>query len=124
MSRIRGKHTKPELLVRSALFGMGYRFRLHKTDLPGRPDIYIPSLQTAVFVNGCFWHLHSRCKQARLPRSNVEFWRNKLTSNCKRDRSNYRSLRKLGKRVIVVWECEIERHGSKLPDYVGAMLNP
>lgn len=123
MARIKGKNSKPEMLVRTALFGLGYHFRLHKADLPGRPDVYIPRLQTAVFVNGCFWHLHQRCKQGRLPRSNVKFWRNKLMGNCKRDQLNYRRLRRLGKRVVILWECQIERHISSLPEYVGAMLS-
>ena len=122
MSHIRGKNSKPELLVRKGLLQLGHRYRLHRSDLPGTPDVYIPALQTAVFVNGCFWHLHPRCKQGRFPKSNVEFWHSKLSGNRRRDHSNYRKLRKLGKRVLVIRECDIQRHVLDLPEYLADML--
>lgn len=106
MSRIRGKNTSPELLVRSLLHRLGYRFRLHRRDLPGKPDIILPKHKAVVFVHGCFWHRHSRCKYAYTPKSNLEFWRDKFHGNVQRDRVTARRLRKLGWRVIVVWECQ------------------
>lgn len=94
--------------VRSALHAMGFRFRLHRKDLPGRPDIVLPKYRTAIFVHGCFWHCH-RCKYGSVvPATRAEFWANKRGGNVKRDRSNARSLRKLGWRVIVLWECEVK----------------
>ena len=106
MSRIRGKDTTPELAVRSALHRLGYRFRLHRRDLPGRPDIVLPKYGTVIFVHGCFWHRHARCKYAYTPKSRVEFWHHKFQQNVERDRRVQRELRRLGWKVIVVWECE------------------
>lgn len=109
MSRIRGKDTRPELVVRSLLHRMGLRFRLHSPKLPGRPDIVLPSRKTVVFVHGCFWHRHARCRFATTPASNKEFWQAKFEANRARDRRNIAALRKLGWRVIVVWECQVGR---------------
>lgn len=109
MSRIRGENTKPERLVRSLLHGLGLRFRLHRRDLPGQPDIVLPKYRLAVFVHGCFWHLHPGCPAGRLPTGNMSFWRTKLEGNRKRDLAKARQLRRLGWKVVVVWECEIER---------------
>jgi DNA mismatch endonuclease (patch repair protein) len=106
MSRIRGKDTKPELAVRSMLHRMGYRFRLHVKDLPGKPDIVLPKYRTVIFVHGCFWHRHPRCKYAYAPKSRARFWRWKLDENVNRDRKARRALRVLGWRVLTVWECE------------------
>lgn len=106
MSRIKGSDTNPELRVRSLLHGMGYRFRLHRRDLPGTPDIVLPKLRTAIFVHGCFWHRHPRCRYAYTPKSRVEFWQAKFSANVERDRRKLRALRNAGWRVIVVWECE------------------
>lgn len=108
MSRIRDRDTKPEKRVRSLLHGMGYRFRLHRKDLPGRPDIVLPKYRTAIFVHGCFWHHHRGCKYAYQPKSRVEFWKEKFRQNVERDSRKKRALRKLGWRVIIVWECELE----------------
>lgn len=105
MSRIRGKDTKPERIVRSMLHQMGYRFRLHRSDLPGKPDIVLPKHRTVIFVHGCFWHMHN-CKYGRVtPQTNTEFWQNKRSGNVERDRANRRKLIKLGWRVVTVWEC-------------------
>ncbi len=106
MSRIRSENTSPERLVRSLLHGMGYRFRLHRKDLPGKPDIVLPKYKTVIEVRGCFWHRHQGCKQASTPKSNEAFWQEKFSRNVARDRRNTRLLKKLGWRVIIIWECE------------------
>lgn len=105
MSGIRGKDTKPEMLVRRALFAAGYRFRLHRRDLPGAPDVVLPGRKVAIFAHGCFWHMHAGCKNAKLPSTRPEFWRAKLKGNVQRDRRASESLRVLGWRVLIVWEC-------------------
>jgi DNA mismatch endonuclease (patch repair protein) len=111
MSRIRGKDTGPERVVRSALHRLGYRFRLHRGGLPGRPDIVLPKHHAVVFVHGCFWHRHSGCRRCTTPTHNRSFWAAKLERNAVRDKANKRALRKLGWRVVVVWECESEKPG-------------
>ncbi len=108
MSRIRGKDTKPELRVRSQLHRMGYRFRLHRKDLPGRPDIVLPKYDTVIFVHGCFWHRHKGCRACYTPKTRVEFWETKFEQNVRRDRRNEAALRKRGWRIIRIWECETE----------------
>ncbi|NQU38916.1 MAG: DNA mismatch endonuclease Vsr [Lentisphaerae bacterium] len=107
MSRIHGENTKPEILVRSLLHRMGYRFRLHRRDLPGKPDIVLPRYKAVVFVHGCFWHRHKGCKYAYMPKSRVNFWQKKFDENVERDARVKRELRKLGWRTITVWECQI-----------------
>lgn len=109
MSGIRGQNTKPEMQVRSLLFKAGYRFRLHRKDLPGTPDIVMPGRKVAIFVHGCFWHRHRDCSLARLPKSNAEFWKTKLSGNERRDQIKYSQLANLGWRVLVIWECVIRR---------------
>ena len=109
MSRIRGKDTTPERVVRSLLHRMGYRFRLHGKKLPGRPDIVMAKHKTVIFVHGCFWHRHRGCKNCTTPTNNRRFWMTKLGGNARRDKSNKRVLTKLGWRVVIVWECEAER---------------
>jgi DNA mismatch endonuclease (patch repair protein) len=109
MSRVRGKDTKPEKLVRSFLHERGFRFRLHVSNLPGKPDIVLPKYRTVIFVNGCFWHHHPRCKRSAYPRQHKRFWREKINATVARDRGAVRSLRKLGWRVATVWECQIQR---------------
>ncbi len=106
MSRIKGAHTRPERLVRSLLHRMGYRFRLHRKDLPGRPDIILPRHKTVVLVHGCYWHRHAGCRLAYTPKSNIEFWQGKFTENVSRDVRQSQELTTLGWRVITVWECE------------------
>jgi DNA mismatch endonuclease, patch repair protein len=111
MSQIRGRNTTPEMIVRSLLHRMGYRFRLHGKKLPGRPDVVLPKYKTVIFVHGCFWHRHRGCKNATTPTNNRGFWVAKLEGNAARDKVHARSLRKLGWRVLVVWECEAEMAG-------------
>ena len=107
MSAIKGKDTKPEMVVRRFLHASGLRFRLHCKDLPGKPDIVLPKYKTAVFVHGCFWHRHEGCPKATTPTSNTEFWGEKFSGNVDRDRRNQGALKEKGWRVLVVWECEI-----------------
>lgn len=108
MSRIRSGNTSPEKIVRSYLHSYGYRFRLHCKDLPGKPDIVLPRLHTAIFVHGCFWHQCSHCKGGRLPKSNLAYWRGKLKKNQERDKRNIESLKSHGWKVIVIWACQID----------------
>ena len=110
MSRIRSKNTKPELIVRSLLHRMGFRFRINRKDLPGKPDIVLPKYKTVIFVHGCYWHRHPGCKGATTPKTSAkgpEFWQKKFHDNVQRDRRSQRALRQLGWRVIVVWECSV-----------------
>jgi DNA mismatch endonuclease (patch repair protein) len=107
MAGIRGTHTKPELAVRKALFRAGLRYRLHPRNLPGRPDIALPSRRSVVLVHGCFWHRHPGCRFAYTPKSNVPFWVAKFASNVRRDKATKASLRKAGWRVFTIWECEV-----------------
>lgn len=109
MSRIKGKDTGPEKIVRSLLHRLGYRFRLHKTKLPGRPDVVLSKHQTIIFVHGCFWHRHKKCKDATMPKTRREWWRAKLEGNAARDKRNQTALRRAGWRVLTVWECETEK---------------
>lgn len=106
MGRVRQKHTTPELAVRSAAHRAGMRFSLHDPGLPGRPDIVMPARRLAVFVHGCFWHRHGGCSKTTTPKANARFWREKFEANVARDARNLADLRKLGWRVVVVWECE------------------
>lgn len=108
MSAVKGKDTKPELLVRKLLHALGYRFRIQRKDLPGRPDIVLPRYKTAIFVNGCFWHRHEGCKYASTPSTNSEFWEKKFTANVERDARNYAALKALGWKVLIIWECEVK----------------
>ena len=107
MSKIKGKNTKPELLVRSLLHRLGYRFRLHRKDLPGSPDIVFPSRKSVIFVHGCYWHRHEGCPKATTPSTNVEFWKDKFANNLERDKKAQEALQDLGWHILVVWECEL-----------------
>jgi len=109
MSRIRGKDTRPEKLVRKLLHIHGFRFRLHRKDLPGHPDIVLPRYKAVVQIFGCFWHGH-RCQKGRRPLSNTMYWNSKLDRNMRRDTLNSRRLRKLGWRQIIVWECQVKKN--------------
>ena len=113
MSSVRNKNTKPEIYVRSMLHNNGLRFRLHRKDLPGSPDIVLPKFKTAIFVNGCFWHGHD-CPKGRRPASNQDFWNEKLDQNLRRDEVNYMALGGLGWRVIIIWECEVVNATEKI----------
>ena len=107
MSRIRGKDTGPEMVIRKALFANGFRYRLHVKNLPGKPDIVLPKYNAVVIVDGCFWHGHKNCKFFRMPKSRISFWRKKIDANRARDVKNRRKLRRLGWNVIQVWECQL-----------------
>lgn len=121
MSSVPQRNTSPERIVRSLLHQLGYRFRLHRRDLPGSPDIVLPRHRIAIFVHGCFWHQHRRCRKSRKPTSNTEYWDKKLAENVKRDRRKEAALRKLGWRVIVVWQCEIHNLES-LADRLAGLI--
>ena len=108
MSRIKSKGTKPEVIVRRLLHGLGYRYRLHRTDLPGRPDLVFPSRRKVVFVNGCFWHYHQGCAQAHIPADNREYWEPKLNRTKLRDERNIALLKEEGWAVETVWECQLK----------------
>jgi len=108
MSKIRGKDTKPELVVRKFLFTNGFRYRIHNIKLPGKPDIVLSKYKTVIFVNGCFWHAHEGCKEFVWPQSNPDFWRQKIEGNAARDQINYEKLRSEGWHVITCWECQLK----------------
>ncbi len=109
MSKIRGKDTGPERQVRSLLHRAGYRFRLHGSDLPGRPDIVLPKHRAVVFVHGCFWHRHKGCKGATVPKTHRKFWAEKFARNVANDQKHIRRLRRMGWKVLMVWECQLRR---------------
>ena len=109
MSHIRGKNTKPELLIRSLLHRSGFRFRIHRRDLPGCPDIVLPKYKTIIFVHGCFWHQHPGCRKATIPETNKDFWTEKLTKNTTRDFLICNELKKQGWKTIIVWQCELKK---------------
>lgn len=107
MAAVKGKNTKPEIAVRKLLHKLGYRFRLHRKDLPGNPDIVLPKHKTVIFIHGCFWHRHTGCKYASTPSSNTVFWEKKFEENVARDRKNIEKLETLGWKVITIWGCEV-----------------
>ena len=109
MSRISGKDTKPEVLVRKYLFSKGFRYRKNDVRLPGKPDIVLAKYKAVIFVNGCFWHGHKGCRYFVWPKNNAEFWRAKILGNVERDKKTYCQLNELGWRVLVVWECELKK---------------
>ena len=114
MASVRAKGTKPEMVVRRALHRLGYRYRIHRKDLPGRPDLTFVSRKKVLFINGCFWHLHPGCPRAKIPISNHGFWVQKLKRNRSRDADNIMSLQKLGWDTMTVWECELRDLDSAL----------
>lgn len=123
MSAIRAKNTRPEMRVRRLLYAMGYRYRLHARELPGKPDIVFRKRRVAIFVHGCFWHRHPdpACRLVRMPKSRVDFWQPKLEGNRARDEANVLALRAMGWRVFLVWECQLhdlELLGNKLRQYI------
>lgn len=121
MSRVSGKNTKPELVVRSLLHNMGYRFRLHRNDLPGKPDITLPKYKKIIFVHGCFWHGHIGCPRAKRPTTNKKFWHEKLDKNIERDKITVNKLKHLGWDVLIVWTCEV-KDTEKLRDKLLSFL--
>ncbi len=114
MGLVRSKNTKPELLVRRLVFTLGYRYRLHSTNVEGRPDLVFPARRRVIFVHGCFWHRHpaKSCRLARLPKSRLNFWLPKLTANRRRDMTVERRLRRAGWKVLTIWECQLARPAS------------
>lgn len=125
MSRIKGKDTKPEILVRKFLFKKGFRYRLHKKDLPGKPDLVLKKYKTVIFVNGCFWHGHEGCKYFVIPKTRTEWWRNKIRRTQIKDAKNIANLRESGWNVIVIWECELKKDKTEktLKSLVKKLLN-
>lgn len=107
MAGIKGKNTRPEMLVRRLVHGMGFRYRLHRKDLPGSPDLVFPRLRKVIFVHGCFWHRHPGCGLAYTPKSNTQFWLEKLEANTRRDARSLKALDALGWEILIVWECEV-----------------
>lgn len=121
MSRVRGKDTGPEITVRRALYSAGFRFRLHRRDLPGTPDIVLSRYRTAIFVNGCFWHGHD-CKRGKLPHTRADFWSTKISGNVERDKQNHARLEQAGWQVIVLWECRLRSPEDWLPSTLKALI--
>lgn len=112
MSLVKGKNTRPEMVVRRMVHGAGFRYRLHGAKLPGKPDLVFSRKRKVIFVHGCFWHRHEGCALARIPKSNQEFWLTKLEGNKERDESNLRKLHEIGWETLVVWECELRDLGA------------
>lgn len=113
MQHIRSQNSKPEKVVRTFLHKHGLRFRLHRKDLPGKPDIVLPKYNAVIFINGCFWHQHPRCKRATIPKSNRDYWIPKLEKNKKRDKKNKKLLKDLGWKIIIIWECQLKTNQQK-----------
>ncbi len=124
MSRIPNKHTKPELVARSLLHYLGFRFTVNgpkNRQLPGKPDIVLPKQRTVVFVHGCFWHRHPNCKTATTPKANKDYWLNKFARNVERDRHNVQALQSLGWQVVVIWECELKNLDTVASNLISRM---
>jgi|SRR5579864_824346 len=122
MARIRSKDTKPEMVIRRLLHGLGYRYRLHRRDLPGAPDLVFPARKRIIFVHGCFWHQHKSCIDGRIPKSRLEYWEPKLLRNVERDRRNISKLRRSGWKVLKLWECDVLKAddlGQQLRHFLG-----
>lgn len=121
MARIKSKDTRPELIIRSLLHHLGYRFRLHSKKLPGKPDIVLAKYKTVIFVHGCFWHCHRDCPRSTAPKSNQEYWKTKFERNVQRFKEVSAKIQSLGWRVIVVWECEIKKIDALVEKLCGAL---
>lgn len=119
---VRSEDTAPEILVRRFVHRLGYRFRLHRKDLPGKPDLVLPRLMSVIFVHGCFWHGHECPRGARLPKTNAKYWSSKIARNVSRDKSSRRKLRLLGWRLLVVWECELRSNPDSTQRKIAAFL--
>ena len=123
MSRVRGRHTSPEMVVRKALHRHGYRYRLHDKRLPGKPDLVLPRLRVVILVHGCFWHRHHGCRAASTPKTRTSFWEEKFARNVERDRRDIAALERLGWRVHIVWECETNGRGGDFLPHTLAFLD-
>ena len=121
MSSVRAKNTKPELEIRRRLFGLGYRYRLHKKDLPGTPDMVLPKYRSVVFINGCFWHYHG-CRSSSIPETRQRWWKEKLEGNFKRDLIVVSELQKLHWRVLIIWECAFRKPKNKREEALNVVL--
>ena len=121
MRAVKGKDTKPEMIVRRLAHALGYRFRLHRKDLPGKPDLVFPGRRKVIFVHGCFWHGHECARASRQPKQNAEYWRNKIARNVERDADNLQALERLGWQTQVIWECEMKDRDA-LADRLRAFL--
>ena len=122
MARVKGKDTTPEMRVRRLVHGMGYRYRLHRSDLPGTPDLVFPSRRKVIFIHGCFWHRHPNCRLARLPKSKREFWESKLEQNRKRDLLNQDKIHQMGWYFLITWECmldDMNKVDIKIREFLG-----
>jgi DNA mismatch endonuclease, patch repair protein len=120
MARVKATDSTPELTVRRLLHNLGYRYRLHRNNLPGKPDIVLPKHKSVIFVHGCFWHHHKGCKKSKLPESNADFWRKKILDNVARDKRTILELKKTGWKVLVLWECQVR--SSKLQERINHFL--
>ena len=109
MSKIKSKDTLPEIRLRKALWRIGYRYRLHYKSLPGKPDIVIPKYKIVIFVHGCFWHRHKNCIEASRPKTNSEYWETKINKNIERDKKHQKEIKKMGYKVIIIWECMVKK---------------
>jgi len=126
MSKIKSKDTKPEMIVRKFLFKNGFRYRLHRKDIAGKPDIYIPSLKCIINIHGCFWHGHGNCKYYRLPKTNTLWWEEKITGNISRDTLNYAKNSASGYHIITIWECSLKKNENAdvfLNDLLNTLIN-
>ena len=112
MARIRSKNTAPELRIRKMLTKLGWKYRLHSKNLPGKPDIVVSKIKTAIFVNGCFWHQHKGCKKCTIPKSHIEHWRRKLEGNIQKQKQNIKVLHRLGWEALIIWECQTKNEKS------------
>lgn len=121
MSRIRGKNTTPELIVRKLVYSMGYRYRLHYAKLPGKPDLAFPGRKKVIFVHGCYWHGHDDCKKGSIPKSRTEYWKPKLEENKKRDSGKQTNLREMGWDLLIIWQCELKDR-EKLENRIESFL--
>lgn len=121
MSRIKGKDTKPEMLVRKFLFSKGFRYRIHVKDLPGKPDIVLPKYKTVIFVHGCFWHGHKGCKYFVMPKTRTEWWTEKINKNIANDQKNYQLLTEKEWKILNVWECELKK--GKIEEALSSLLD-
>ena len=120
MARVKATDSTPELTVRRLLHNLGYRYRLHRNNLPGKPDIVLPKHKSVIFVHGCFWHHHKGCKKSKLPKTNANFWRKKILDNVARDKRTILELKKTGWKVLVLWECHVR--SSKLQERISHFL--
>jgi len=124
MSKISGKNTSTEIIVRKLVHSLGFRFRLHRKNLPGKPDLVFPKYKKVIFVHGCFWHGHNNCKRSKLPKTNLKFWNDKILNNIIRDNNNIKNLYFLGWQTLVIWQCEITKKNIvKLENKIINFLN-